>query len=309
MPDHVEFGSRQACPTITAHSHGATGPDAPCPETISPRMRTSLKDQAVTFYRDVVGVGNPACRECANQHVPSTRFAATIRGLKHLGYRINTSRTGECSVCGKYSSKCLDTLVSLELDETQTRADFDSSFTREFKRRYPNQSCAICSSTASIEIDHRNPENIVHRYNIEDITSGKAEQDLQYLCRSCNAKKREHCTKRCKQSELPLPNMRRGDFYGLRVYAMGSESYDPILDCLGCPYHEPENTKQLVRIAVEELKRSERLVFNASIELLIPQLSSIHGETFSKNQLYALIRELKLKHFEDHWQRLHQDKN
>lgn len=98
--------------------------------------------------------------------------------------------------------------------------------------------------------------------------------------------------------------MRRGNFYELKVYAMGNECYDPVLDCLGCPYHEPENTKQLIRIAVAELQKNERMIFNASIELLIQQLAAVKGDTFSKNEMYALIRELKLRHFNTIWQKL-----
>lgn len=267
-------------------------------------MNLSLKEQAFIFYKDLVGVGRWACRECANKHVPSTQYAATVRDLKTRGHRIETKTTGTCDLCQGYSNKTLDSLASLELDETKTRVDFDTTFQREFKRRHPEQHCAICMSTASVELDHRNPVNITHRYSLADLESGKADHDLQYLCRSCNAKKREHCTKRCKQSSLPDGDMRRGTFYDLKVYAMGDERYDPVLDCLGCPYHEPENTKQLIRIAVAELQKNERMIFNASIELLIQQLATIRGDTFSKNEMYALIRELKLKHFDAHWQRL-----
>jgi hypothetical protein len=200
-------------------------------------MPPSLKDQAFTFYAERVGVGRWACRECATKYVPSTQYAATVRDLKARGHRIETKTTGDCDLCNGYSTKTLDSLVSLELDEARTRVDFDTTFQREFKRRYPGHHCAICMSTASVELDHRNPENITHRYTLDDLVSGKAGHDLQYLCRSCNAKKREHCTKRCKQSGLPQDAMRRGTFYDLKVYAMGGERYDPVLDCLGCPYH------------------------------------------------------------------------
>jgi hypothetical protein len=98
--------------------------------------------------------------------------------------------------------------------------------------------------------------------------------------------------------------MRRGTFYDLKVYAMGDERYDPVLDCLGCPYFEPENTKQLVRIAVAELQAGERMILNASIELLMQRLGEHDGESFRKTDIYAMIRELKLAHFNAHWNRL-----
>lgn len=269
-------------------------------------MRQSLKDKALAFYRDVVGVGNWACRTCATAKVGSTQYASTVRDLRDSGYQIESSATGHCFLCAGYTNKYLDRLTSLELDTARTRVDFDASFLREYRRRHPDQVCAICLSTSSIEIDHRNPANIDHKYSVEDLRTGRATRDLQYLCRSCNAKKREHCTKRCKQSGLPPEEMRRGTFYDLKVFSMGNERYDPVLDCLGCPYHEPENTKQLIRIAVAELQQSERHVLNASIELLIQQLARLDGHMFSKNELYALIRELKLQHFDTHWQRLQQ---
>lgn len=81
----------------------------------------SISGKALTFYKDVVGIGNLACRTCAQMATGSGQMAGIISYLRKSGYEFSHENKGVCSVCDK-ETKRLDRLLNAQATGERKRA-------------------------------------------------------------------------------------------------------------------------------------------------------------------------------------------
>lgn len=194
---------------------------------------------------------------CANCELPGSQPAATIRGLRRMGYELHTAAIkGEepprfCQRCGRKTTHYR--LTSLSATRVvKTRTALPGWLVRRVLKLYDQREALTGRKRhpRDLTVDHRVP-NIRWEQTEKKYGRWISDEELlvtfQLLTNEDNLWKSRMC-ETCKHTGKRQP------FLGIRFFYVGSEDYEGEIGCRGCGWYNPNKWRK----ALNKLLTSKR---------------------------------------------------